>query len=98
MAWRHFKATKSSADRSEGSPLRLFGIGRFAVVLLVDQLVVLPVDLLFDLVVGAKFERSTGSADASAVCGLRDFQRSLRHFQFGTPISLNGRLCGRRSR
>src|SRR5690348_7219631 len=96
MAWRHFKAPESSADRSEGLPLRPLGIGRLAVVLLVDPLVVLRVDLLVDLLVGVRTERGAGSADASAVCGLRDFQRSLRHIQFGTLIPLPCRLGGRR--
>jgi hypothetical protein len=97
MAWRHFKATKSSAGPSGGRPLGALRIGQSAVVLLVDPLVDLPVDPLVDLLVGVRTERSAGSADASAVCGLRDFQRSLRHIKFGTPISLGCRLGGSRS-
>jgi hypothetical protein len=73
--------------------MRLFGIGRFPVVLLVDPLVVLR----FDLLVGARIERSAGSSDAGAVCRLGDFQTSLRHIQFRTLISPYCRLGGGRS-
>lgn len=77
-----------------GRPLGALRIGESAVVLLVDPLVV----LLVDLRVGARIERSAGSVDAGALWRLRDFQRSLRHIQFMTPISLYRRLGGRRSR
>jgi hypothetical protein len=97
MAWRHCEATKSGAGRSGGSHLRRIRKGRSVVVLPVDLLVVLLVDPQVDLLVGARIATSAASAHASAVCGFRGFQRSLRQIQFGTLILLSCRLGGRRS-
>lgn len=93
MAWRQCQALKSGAGRRRGSDLRLFETGRFAVVLVVDPLVVHPVALR----VGARIEGSAGSSESSAVCRLCDFQTSLRLLQFGTPITLCCRLGSCRS-